>query len=82
MFLLLSVAVLLAYVVGGYLAVKRFAAGDRSTRVVLGTVLAVLGGLYVVFVPLLDGELLLPSLIPPAAHGFAAWRGRAATPAP
>lgn len=74
-FLLVWVAAMVAYLVGGYVAVHRFAAGDRSRRTIAGTVLAALGGLYLVFVPIVNGEPWLFSLIPPAIHGVAAWRG-------
>lgn len=73
--LLLAAASLVTYLVGGYVAIHRVAAGSRSPSDVVVAAVAALIGAYLVLAAL-AGRGSYSGFVPPAIHAVAAWRGR------
>jgi len=72
----LSIAAVV-YAVGGFVVARRFGAGDRSRRVVVGMVLVVVIGAGMILLPVVNGSLPSPlALLAPLAHAWAVRRGR------
>lgn len=78
--LLVYVAAGVGYVVGGFIAIRRVAAGVRSPGTVVLAGVAMLIGAWILVVCLVERSWS-GAIVFPAIHGLAAWLGRRAAAA-